>query len=59
MPEIGTFGLMSEDGKRGVAKMAVVTAPILDSTGTSIAAMQRFGSDRANNGHRADIAKAT
>ena len=32
MPEIGTFGLMSEDGKRGVAKMAVVTAPILNST---------------------------
>ena len=35
MPEIGTFGLMSEDGKRGVAKMAVVTAPILDFTLTT------------------------
>ena len=32
MPEIGTSGSMSGDGKRGVAKMAVVTAPILDST---------------------------
>jgi hypothetical protein len=32
MPEIGTSGSMSEDGKRGVAKMAEATASILDST---------------------------
>ena len=32
MPEMGTSGLMSGDGKRGGA-VAPVLAPILDSTG--------------------------
>ena len=32
MPEIGTSGSMSGDGKRSVAEMAQATAPILDST---------------------------
>ena len=32
MPEIGTFGLMSGDGKRGVGHRPQATAPILDST---------------------------
>ena len=32
MPEIGTFGLMSGDGKRSVGHRPQATAPILDST---------------------------
>src|SRR5258707_1079060 len=32
MPEIGTPGLMSGDGKRGVGHRPQATAPILDST---------------------------
>src|SRR6266540_5865461 len=32
MPEIGTSGLMSGDGKRGVGHRPQATAPILDST---------------------------
>ena len=36
MPEIGTSGLMSGDGKRG-GTFASVPAPILDSTGWPIA----------------------
>jgi hypothetical protein len=31
MPEIGTFGLMSGDGKRSVGRRPQATAPILDS----------------------------
>jgi hypothetical protein len=33
MPEIGSSGLMSGDGKRGVGHRPQATAPILDSTG--------------------------
>jgi hypothetical protein len=36
MPEIGTSGLMSGDGKRGVGHRPQATAPILDSTGAAI-----------------------
>jgi hypothetical protein len=32
VPEIGTLGLMSGDGKRGVGHWPQATAPILDST---------------------------
>ena len=32
MPEIGTFGLMSGDGKRSAGHRIQATAPILDST---------------------------
>ena len=32
MPEIGTFGLMSGDGRRGAGRRPQATAPILDST---------------------------
>ena len=32
MPEIGTFGLMSGDGKRGVGHSPQATTPILNST---------------------------
>ena len=32
MPEIGTSGLMSGDGKRSVGKLPQATAPVLDST---------------------------
>ena len=42
MPEIGSSGLMSGDGKRGVGHRPQATAPILDSTepevGPSLAA---------------------
>ena len=34
MPEIGTPGLMSGDGKRGVGHRPQATAPILDFTAT-------------------------
>jgi hypothetical protein len=40
MPEIGTSGSMSGDGKRNVGHRPQVTAPILDSTIASLAAMQ-------------------
>ena len=36
MPEIGTFGLMSGDGKRSVGKLPQATAPVLDSTAAAI-----------------------
>ena len=36
MPEIGTFGLMSGDGKRSVGHRPQTTAPILDSTKADI-----------------------
>jgi hypothetical protein len=36
MPEIGSSGLMSGDGKRGVGHRPQATAPILDSTGTEL-----------------------
>src|SRR6476661_2113276 len=36
MPEIGTSGLMSGDGKRGVGHRPQATAPILDSTKADI-----------------------
>ncbi len=36
MPETGTSGSMSGDGKRGVGHRPQVTAPILDSTIASI-----------------------
>jgi hypothetical protein len=36
MPEIGTSGSMSGDGKRGVGHGPQVTAPILDSTGSNL-----------------------
>jgi hypothetical protein len=36
MPETGTSGSMSGDGKRCVGHRPQVTAPILDSTGADI-----------------------
>ena len=36
MPEIGTSGLMSGDGKRGDGQRPQATAPILDSTNSDI-----------------------
>jgi hypothetical protein len=36
MPEIGTSGLMSGDGKRGAGHRPQATAPILDSTKADI-----------------------
>jgi hypothetical protein len=36
MPEIGSSGLMSGDGKRGDGQGPQATAPILDSTKTAI-----------------------
>jgi hypothetical protein len=37
MPEIGTSGLMSGDGKRGDGQRPQATAPILDSTIATLA----------------------
>src|SRR5450631_361738 len=37
MPEIGSSGLMSGDGKRGVGHRPQATAPILDSTKADMA----------------------
>ena len=42
MPEIGTSGLMSGDGKRGDGQKAQATAPILDSTIGDIHPASRF-----------------
>jgi hypothetical protein len=36
MPEIGTSGSMSGDGKRSVGHRPQATAPILDSTGPAV-----------------------
>ena len=52
MPAIGTFGLMSEDGKRSVGHRPQATAPILDSTEASFSAAQRNVHTR---GVKADI----
>jgi hypothetical protein len=38
MPEIGSSGLMSGDGKRGVGHRPQATAPILDSTKPEVGA---------------------
>ena len=43
MPEIGTFGLMSGDGKRSVGHRPQATAPVLDSTEPSVPATARVG----------------
>jgi hypothetical protein len=40
MPEIGSSGLMSGDGKRGVGHRPQATAPILDSTNNDLVAQQ-------------------
>jgi hypothetical protein len=40
MPEIGSSGLMSGDGKRGVGHRPQATAPILDSTETDLARLR-------------------
>jgi hypothetical protein len=42
-PEIGTPGLMSGDGKRGVGHRPQATAPILDSTEPEVARMSVDG----------------
>ena len=39
MPAIGTFGLMSEDGKRSVGHRPQATAPILNSTFSTVLAV--------------------
>jgi hypothetical protein len=41
MPEIGTSGLMSGDGKRGDGQRPQATAPILDSTNSDIGRILR------------------
>jgi hypothetical protein len=41
MPEIGTSGSMSGDGKRGVGHRPQATVPILDSTKCDIVALRR------------------
>jgi hypothetical protein len=41
VPEIGTLGLMSGDGKRGAGHRPQATAPILDSTFLTVPAGER------------------
>jgi hypothetical protein len=57
MPEIGTFGLMSGDGKRDVGHRPQVTAPVLDSTSTDLTPGPLNGRSRGISGPNADIAK--
>ena len=57
MPETGTSGSMSGDGKRGVGHRPQVTAPILDFTETQLQRRPRFDRDRAESRHEADIAR--
>ena len=52
MPEIGTFGLMSGDGKRSVGHRPQATAPILDSTFTDKRTASLFVAYWDNNGQR-------
>jgi len=41
MPEIGTSGSMSGDGKRSVGHRPQATAPILDSTDSDVSSIRR------------------
>jgi len=41
MPEIGTSGSMSGDGKRSVGHRPQATAPILDSTDSAVSSIRR------------------
>jgi len=50
MPEIGSSGLMSGDGKRGVGHRPQATAPILDSTEPDIGHSSEAGSQSALDG---------
>ena len=59
MPEIGTFGLMSGDGKRGVGHRPQATAPILDSTTPTDVATQANIGFRGHCGSGASAFKAT
>jgi len=43
VPEIGTLGLMSGDGKRSVGLWPQATAPILDSTRVPLTERPRLG----------------
>ena len=51
MPEIGTFGLMSGDGKRSVGHRPQATAPILNSTIASVRGNEAFRSLSERSGH--------
>ena len=51
MPEIGTPGLMSGDGKRGVGHRPQATAPILDSTGPTRTCRGAPTTSTVENGH--------
>jgi hypothetical protein len=52
MPEIGTSGSMSGDGKRGVAAWPQATAPILDSTICMLGRSSAFGELRLWRGEK-------
>ena len=56
MPEIGTSGSMSGDGKRSDGQMAQATAPILDFT---IARLHRHVRSDVGFGAKADISAFT
>jgi hypothetical protein len=52
VPEIGTPGLMSGDGKRGVGHRPQATAPILDSTKADFGHVERRQIKRDLSCHR-------
>jgi hypothetical protein len=56
MPEIGTSSSMSGDGKRGVGHRPQATAPILDSTVSTVRGGAALGPEsrvnRTYHGHR-------
>ena len=55
MPEIGTSGSMSGDGKRGVGHRPQVTAPILDSTVSAVVECHQFDRFQGRSGHDSDM----
>ena len=59
MPEIGTSGSMSGDGKRGVGHRPQATAPILDSTEeTLVKALGMLGSEHTGERDNAAVTLA-
>ena len=54
MPEIGTSGLMSGDGKRGDGLRPQATAPILDSTKGDLGGSARLWLDQREHGAKGE-----
>ena len=54
MPEIGSSGLMSGDGKRGDGRRPQVTAPILNSTNADMGGEKLLRCKQVSFPHSAD-----